>query len=701
MRRNKRKGILFSFVLVMLAFCLIQASAAECGDVNSNGEVTITDALVIAQVYVDLNPENYDPTVADVNNSGDVTISDALLVAQYYVKLIDALDCGGPTDPPDPTDVPPDESTYELQAEEETWSSGGVDDNHAGYTGSGFVNVDNASGEWIEWNFEIVADSTATITCVFRYASTDTRSMDFIVNDSTIENLTFAGSGGWDSWAEQTASTQSINGGSVTIRLTATTNGGPPNMDKMDITVRGGTIEGPTPIPTPEPTEEPTETPEPTPCDGTCPPRPSTLPKHWHEVNGFADTIGGLAGSVYKVTNTNSSGAGSLSDALSSGNRLIVFEVGGVFNTDMDPENNTTVAGQTAPYPGVTCIGRLNMRGNNIVISHVAVQYDGGGDAGSASGSNNVLDHSSVYWGKDETLTFEGGSNITLYKSICAEGLQFTGHSDGEHSKGIFMKNPRDVSIISSLVVNNALRNPRVDDGSCFLGNHVVYNHGPGWDHQGPEVSDDSGLTLDKCPHCFTKVVSAHYGTVTMVGSISLAGPESSPRAKYFLDGHNSTATGYIMDNIIKDIDGNDLFQANTEGEFTGGADGEDGAVTLVDTPPLWPEGYVPLPAHEALYEVLRTVGPHPGDRNYHAKRLLENVANGDGEIIDSPNEVGGYADYPTSERRPLTVPDGVEARQEWLDAMEDEIAIDTNLDLSRLYNELGIGTEESDIYRP
>ena len=36
------------------------------------------------------------------------------------------------------------------------------------------------------------------------------------------------------------------------------------------------------------------------------------LPKHWHESKGFATGIqAGIAGQVYKVTNLNSSGAGS------------------------------------------------------------------------------------------------------------------------------------------------------------------------------------------------------------------------------------------------------------------------------------------------------------------------------------------------------------------------------------------------------
>ena len=58
----------------------------------------------------------------------------------------------------------------------------------------------------------------------------------------------------------------------------------------------------------------------------------------------------------------------------------------------------------------------------------------------------------------------------------------------------------------------------------------------------------------------------------------------------------------------------------------------------------------------------------------------------------------GGYPNDPMTTRS-ITVLDGVQARQDWLDAPEDEIAVDTELDLSRLYNL--IGPEKSDIYRP
>ena len=79
----------------------------------------------------------------------------------------------------------------------------------------------------------------------------------------------------------------------------------------------------------------------------------SALPQHWHECGGFGtETQGGLAGDVYKVTNLNSSGPGSLRDAVSESNRLVVFEVGGVI--DMEGErlgiaSDVTIADKRLP----------------------------------------------------------------------------------------------------------------------------------------------------------------------------------------------------------------------------------------------------------------------------------------------------------------------------------------------------------------
>lgn len=93
-------------------------------------------------------------------------------------------------------------------------------------------------------------------------------------------------------------------------------------------------------------------------------------------VKGFgADTTAGFGGEVIKVTTLAADGPGSLRAALSqSGKRVVVFEVGGVINlagTNIDiAEPFLTLAGETAPAPGITLIrGGLSVRTHDVRIS--------------------------------------------------------------------------------------------------------------------------------------------------------------------------------------------------------------------------------------------------------------------------------------------------------------------------------------------
>ncbi len=63
----------------------------DIGDVDHNSQVNIIDALLIAQYYVEQNPNPFYEEQADVNEDGSINIIDALLVAQYYVGLIPSL----------------------------------------------------------------------------------------------------------------------------------------------------------------------------------------------------------------------------------------------------------------------------------------------------------------------------------------------------------------------------------------------------------------------------------------------------------------------------------------------------------------------------------------------------------------------------------------------------------------------------------
>jgi hypothetical protein len=123
----------------------------------------------------------------------------------------------------------------DYQAEDATISQGVVESNHAGFTGSGFVNLDNVTGSYVEWTVNTASAGNASCEVRFANGTTADRPMDIAVNGSVVARGTsFPATGGWTTWATKSV-TVPLNAGTNTIRATATTSSGGPNLDRIRI----------------------------------------------------------------------------------------------------------------------------------------------------------------------------------------------------------------------------------------------------------------------------------------------------------------------------------------------------------------------------------------------------------------------------------------------------------------------------------
>ncbi|MBB5779043.1 glycosyl hydrolase family 28 protein [Nonomuraea jabiensis] len=122
-----------------------------------------------------------------------------------------------------------------YEAENATISQGVVESNHAGFSGTGFVNYDNVAGSYVEFTVNAAAAGTATLTLRYANGTTANRAMDIAVNGTVVAAAKpFNGTGAWTTWQSTTVSAQLIAGAN-TVRATATTANGGPNLDYLEV----------------------------------------------------------------------------------------------------------------------------------------------------------------------------------------------------------------------------------------------------------------------------------------------------------------------------------------------------------------------------------------------------------------------------------------------------------------------------------
>jgi hypothetical protein len=119
-----------------------------------------------------------------------------------------------------------------YEAEQATIVNGVVASNHPGFTGTGFVDTTNAVGAAVE--FQVTESGTQPL--VFRYANgtTSDRPAALTVNGVGQGTVPFVPTGDWATWRTRGTST-TLAAGTNTVRLTATTAGGLPNLDSLTV----------------------------------------------------------------------------------------------------------------------------------------------------------------------------------------------------------------------------------------------------------------------------------------------------------------------------------------------------------------------------------------------------------------------------------------------------------------------------------
>jgi len=349
---------------------------------------------------------------------------------------------------------------------------------------------------------------------------------------------------------------------------------------------------------------------------------------------------GGRGGKIFLVTNLSDSGRGSLREAVEAkGPRTVIFCVGGVIETKglVIREPYITVAGQTAPGDGI-CIKKTESSGDALALSgtHDVILRFLRIRAGNNSGEfrcdsfrvydsdNFIVDHCSCSWGNPETLSASGSvDRYTVQWCIASEG-----NNQQKHAFATIVGGDRS-TWHHNLFAHMFSRVPRWGDITvqCDFRNNVIYD----WGH------------------------TCGYGdvrTLNYVNNYLRKGPSTTQKPPYFIIDPKVAlpASLYLSGNIMAGVA--DVCRDNWKGVK---AEQWLQSSTPFPAPPVQTQS-----AAEAFELVLRNAGATRPKRDSVDARIVSNVRNGTGKIINDEKEVGGWPAYASGEPPVDTARDGI-----------------------------------------
>lgn len=394
-------------------------------------------------------------------------------------------------------------------------------------------------------------------------------------------------------------------------------------------------------------------------------------------------TVAGRGGKVIEVTSLADDGPGTLRDAVNEPSpRIIVFRVSGIIELKSELQilhPFVTLAGQTAP--GGVCIkgAGIAVMTHDVLVRHIRVRPGNKGpvdadinDAisimGKYAGQNDdayniVADHVSASWGEDETIsTWYGAHDITISWCIISEALNRSRHRKKTHSAGLLIGDSSyNVSIHHNLLAHNDFRNPLISQGGTHdIVNNVIYN----WGVLPAEICDyDSNTFLNFIGNCFIA------GSSTNPGPFEILFPEGNPKI-------------YVEGNLGPHRPEPNMDEWAIVGfrwGWEGVAHQKYRSLTKFETPPITSTGTI-----EARDIVLAQAGATTPQRDAVDQRIVNDVKNGTGSIIDSPDDVGGYPELASGSPPIDSDHDGMPDDWELNNGLDPKDASDGNGDLDQ-----------------
>ena len=402
-----------------------------------------------------------------------------------------------------------------------------------------------------------------------------------------------------------------------------------------------------------------------------------------------AATPGGRGGAVIKVTNLDADGPGSLKAALEAeGARTVIFDVGGIIDlagTSLVIENPfITVAGQSAPYPGITIIdGGIEIRGcNDVIIQHIRVRPGAARhsteigvwepDGISTNFSNHVIvDHCSISWGVDENLSASGprfdGANveewrsntsrqITFSNNIVAEALFEATHGDGMHSRASLLHdNTTEIAIIKNLYAHNNRRSPLFKAGARgVVMNNVVYNPG--------QLAMHYSSVATEWAEALGTIGTPPDALLSVVGNNLVWGPNNHPidnPVPMFVTLDEFPGIPELAESVFLKL----FLEDNARFDHTGTLNpdlpeltnhlGEPAPQYVVTEKPIWNDNFVQLSASELPDYLASNAGARPWEADPVDDRIVADWQNRTGSLINFETDVGGFPVRPSTSRSP------------------------------------------------